>query len=164
MPSYFLALSYIIFLSTLGSNEAEQCPHSAPTTEVQRYDFIQSEYESKLLYPQFCDPAMASTGCGAPPVHDRLRRFWAEMTFTCHGIGPRPLAANRKKQSATHYRALIGDGLGWPTAQNRYSNVVSIKQSCRGYAVETKHSHWDTDASSQIRWKIARRCYLTFCW
>jgi hypothetical protein len=37
---------------------------------VQRYDFIQSEHERKLSFPQFCDPAMASTGCGAPPTHD----------------------------------------------------------------------------------------------
>jgi hypothetical protein len=46
--SYFLPLSYIISQSKLGLNEAEQCPHSAPTTKVQRYDFIQSEHERKL--------------------------------------------------------------------------------------------------------------------
>jgi hypothetical protein len=32
--SYFLPLSYIISQSKLGLNEAEQCPHSAPTTKV----------------------------------------------------------------------------------------------------------------------------------
>jgi hypothetical protein len=68
--SYFLPLSYIISQSKLVLNEAEQCLHSAPTTKVQRYDFIQSEHERKLSFPQFCDPAMASTGCGAPPTHD----------------------------------------------------------------------------------------------
>jgi len=69
--SYFLPLSYIISQSMLVFNEAEQCPRSAPMTKVQRYDFIPSEYEGKLSYPQFCDPAMASTGCGAPPTHGR---------------------------------------------------------------------------------------------
>jgi hypothetical protein len=65
--SYFLPLSYIISHSKLALNEAEQCSHSAPMTKVQRYDFIQSEHEHELSYPQFCDPGMASTGCGAPP-------------------------------------------------------------------------------------------------
>jgi hypothetical protein len=38
--SYFLSLSYSISQSTLVLNEAEQCPHSALTTKVQRFDFI----------------------------------------------------------------------------------------------------------------------------
>jgi hypothetical protein len=65
--SYFLPLSYIISPSNLGLNEAEQCPHSAPTTKVQRYDFIQSKHERKLSYPQFCDPGMAAPAVARPP-------------------------------------------------------------------------------------------------
>jgi len=95
--SYFLPLSNIISQSMLVLNEAEQCPHSTPTTKVQRYDFIQPEHEGKLSYPQFCDPGIASTGCGAPPTHDRPRRFWAEMTYNCHGIGPKLLVNSRKR-------------------------------------------------------------------
>jgi hypothetical protein len=50
---YFLPLSYIISQSMPVLNEAGQCPHSAPTTKAQRYDFIQSEHKGKLSYPQF---------------------------------------------------------------------------------------------------------------
>ena len=75
VSSYFLPLSYIIFRSMLVLDEAGQCPHSALTPHVQRYDFIQSEHEGQLSFPQFYDPEMASTGCGAHPTHDRLRSF-----------------------------------------------------------------------------------------
>jgi hypothetical protein len=89
--SYSLPLSYIISQSTL------VLLNSAHTAKVQRCDFISSEYEGKLSYPQFCDPEIASTGCGAPPTQNRLRRFWAKMTYRCLGIGPNPLASSQKR-------------------------------------------------------------------
>ena len=49
--SYLLALSYIISRSKLVLNEAEQCPHSAPTTRVQRYDFISRNTRLIIVSP-----------------------------------------------------------------------------------------------------------------
>lgn len=77
--SYFLPLFYIISRSKPCPQRGSTRLNSAHTRrrrpKVQRYDFIQSgSNEGELSFPQFCDPAMAHTGCGADPTHEGFGR------------------------------------------------------------------------------------------
>ena len=93
--SYLLALSYIISRSKLVLSEAEQCPHSAPTTKVQRYDFIQSEHEAKYRIPSFVTPKRPAPAVARPPP----MTFWKGLggnDVDCHGIYPKLMSSGRK--------------------------------------------------------------------
>jgi len=53
-------------------NEAEGCPHSAPTTKAQRYDFIQS---GNYRIPSFVTLRNGKHRLWRAPSHDRLEGF-----------------------------------------------------------------------------------------